>query len=104
MIDIFPALNTLVKVELPITAHLPEQYVPAERLRLEAYKRLADARSGQLIEEQQVKLGESDERQEVRFRFRPQETGVTFYRATVFTEDDRTWGEAVAVKARPNED
>ena len=69
-----------------------------------AFVRLADARSGQLIEEQQVKLGESDEWQEVRFRFRPQETGVTFYRATVFTEDDRTWGEAVAVKARPNED
>jgi len=66
-----------------------------------AFVRLADARSGQLIEEQQVKLGESDERQEVRFRFRPEETGVTFYRATVFTEDDRNWGEAVAV-TRPN--
>jgi len=32
-----------VKVELPIDAHLPHEYVPAERLRLDLYKRLADA-------------------------------------------------------------
>ena len=61
-----------------------------------AFVRLADAKSGELIEEQQVKLGDSDERQEVRFRFRPQQTGVTFYRATVFTESDRVWGESLA--------
>jgi transcription-repair coupling factor (superfamily II helicase) len=29
------------KVELPIDAHLPHEYVPGERLRLEAYKRIA---------------------------------------------------------------
>ena len=34
-----------VSVELPITAHIPENYVPQERLRLEAYKRLADAQT-----------------------------------------------------------
>jgi transcription-repair coupling factor (superfamily II helicase) len=32
-----------VKVELPIDAHIPAEYLPHERLRLEAYKRLADA-------------------------------------------------------------
>jgi transcription-repair coupling factor (superfamily II helicase) len=32
-----------VKVELPIDAHLPHDYVPGERLRLEAYRRLASA-------------------------------------------------------------
>ena len=32
-----------VKVELPVDAHLPHDYVPHERLRLEAYKRLAAA-------------------------------------------------------------
>ncbi|HVS67366.1 MAG TPA: transcription-repair coupling factor [Mycobacteriales bacterium] len=32
-----------VKVELPIDAHLPHEYVPGERLRLEAYRRLASA-------------------------------------------------------------
>lgn len=32
-----------VRVELPINAHIPESFVPQERLRLEAYKRLADA-------------------------------------------------------------
>ncbi len=34
-----------VKIELPIEAHLPEEYVPSERLRLEMYKRLADVRA-----------------------------------------------------------
>ena len=40
-----------VKVELPVTAHLPESYVPAERLRLEAYKRLADAHTDARVDE-----------------------------------------------------
>jgi transcription-repair coupling factor (superfamily II helicase) len=30
-----------VKIELPVDAHLPHDYVPHERLRLEAYKKLA---------------------------------------------------------------
>lgn len=30
------------KVELPITAHLPVEYVPSERLRLDLYRRMAD--------------------------------------------------------------
>ncbi|MDQ1684967.1 MAG: hypothetical protein QOC82_1704 [Frankiaceae bacterium] len=34
---------TEVKVELPIDAHLPHDYVPGERLRLEAYKKIAGA-------------------------------------------------------------
>ena len=32
-----------VKVELPVDAHLPHDYIPGERLRLEAYRRIADA-------------------------------------------------------------
>ncbi|MEI6867341.1 MAG: transcription-repair coupling factor [Actinomycetes bacterium] len=31
------------KVELPVTAHLPVEYVPSERLRLDIYRRMADA-------------------------------------------------------------
>ena len=31
------------KVELPVTAHLPVEYVPSERLRLDLYRRMADA-------------------------------------------------------------
>ncbi|WP_432524187.1 transcription-repair coupling factor [Kineococcus sp. SYSU DK006] len=34
---------TEVKIELPVDAHLPHDYVPSERLRLEAYRRLAAA-------------------------------------------------------------
>ena len=33
-----------MKIELPIDAHLPHDYVPSERLRLEMYKRLAEVR------------------------------------------------------------
>jgi transcription-repair coupling factor (superfamily II helicase) len=32
-----------MSVELPIDAHLPQEYVPSERLRLEAYRRIAGA-------------------------------------------------------------
>lgn len=45
-----------VKVELPVTAHIPEDYVPAERLRLEAYKGLADAHTDQQVDEVQAEL------------------------------------------------
>ncbi|HSK54157.1 MAG TPA: transcription-repair coupling factor, partial [Jiangellales bacterium] len=34
-----------VRVELPVDAHLPHEYVPSERLRLEAYRRLSEASS-----------------------------------------------------------
>ena len=30
-----------IRIELPVDAHLPHDYVPGERLRLEAYKKLA---------------------------------------------------------------
>jgi transcription-repair coupling factor (superfamily II helicase) len=36
-----PAERTEVRVELPVDAHIPHQYVPGERLRLEAYTRIA---------------------------------------------------------------
>ena len=36
--------NLECKVELPITAHLSPEYVPSDRLRLDLYRRLADAR------------------------------------------------------------
>jgi len=32
-----------IRVELPVDAHLPHEYVPGERLRLEAYRRIAEA-------------------------------------------------------------
>ena len=39
-----------MKVELPIDAHLPHDYVPSERLRLEMYKRLAEVRGAEDVE------------------------------------------------------
>ncbi|GAA5154106.1 transcription-repair coupling factor [Nocardioides marinquilinus] len=34
-----------VRIELPVDAHLPHDYIPSERLRLEMYKRFAEVRS-----------------------------------------------------------
>jgi transcription-repair coupling factor (superfamily II helicase) len=36
-----------IRIELPLDAYLPHEYVPSERLRLEMYKRLADAASSE---------------------------------------------------------
>jgi len=36
-----PAEKAEVRVELPVNAHIPHDYVPGERLRLEAYTRIA---------------------------------------------------------------
>src|SRR2546423_11430894 len=33
-----------VRVDLPVDAHIPHDYVPGERLRLEAYRKIAAAR------------------------------------------------------------
>ena len=40
-VDVNPRIKEC-KVELPITAHLPVEYVPSERLRLDLYRRMAD--------------------------------------------------------------
>ncbi len=39
-----------VKIELPVDAHLPHDYIGSERLRLEMYKRLAEVRSDEDVE------------------------------------------------------
>jgi transcription-repair coupling factor (superfamily II helicase) len=40
-----------IKIELPVDAHLPHDYVPGERLRLEAYKKLATVESQEAVDE-----------------------------------------------------
>src|ERR1041384_5372025 len=37
-----PQETAEMKVELPVDAHLPHDYVPGERLRLEAYRKIAE--------------------------------------------------------------
>jgi transcription-repair coupling factor (superfamily II helicase) len=53
---------TEIRIELPIDAHLPHDYVPSERLRLEMYKRLAEVREVEdvdlLREEMRDRYGE----------------------------------------------
>jgi transcription-repair coupling factor (superfamily II helicase) len=44
-----PELNE-VRIELPVDAHLPHDYVPSERLRLEMYKRLAEVRADEDVD------------------------------------------------------
>ncbi|CAG7574261.1 transcription-repair coupling factor (superfamily II helicase) [Barrientosiimonas humi] len=50
-----------VKIELPVDAHLPHDYVPGERLRLEAYKKLAtvedEAALAAIVEELEDRYG-----------------------------------------------
>ncbi len=74
-----------VRVELPVDAHLPHDYIPSERLRLEMYKRLAEVRSdadvAQVAEELQDRYGDAPEPamsllQVARFRARAREAGV----------------------------
>ncbi|MDJ0457248.1 transcription-repair coupling factor [Arthrobacter sp. NQ7] len=45
-----------MKIELPVNAHLPHDYVPGERLRLEAYRKLAAALTDEAIDEVQAEL------------------------------------------------
>ena len=47
-----------VKIELPVDAHLPHEYVPSERLRLEMYKRLAEVRSPEQVAEARAELAD----------------------------------------------
>ncbi|MGC4894861.1 transcription-repair coupling factor [Micromonospora sp. DT31] len=46
-----PEEETEVKVDLPIDAHLPHDYVSVERLRLEMYRKLAEARDSERLDE-----------------------------------------------------
>jgi transcription-repair coupling factor (superfamily II helicase) len=45
-----------VKVDLPVDANLPVDYLPGERLRLEAYRSLAAAASDEAVEEVRAEL------------------------------------------------
>jgi transcription-repair coupling factor (superfamily II helicase) len=45
-----------VKIELPVDAHLPHDYVPGERLRLEAYTKLAQVKDEQELTEIEAEL------------------------------------------------
>ena len=79
-----PELNE-VRIELPVDAHLPHDYISSERLRLEMYKRLAEVRADAdvdlLAEEMHDRYGEPP--QEVvslqlvaRLRARARQAGV----------------------------
>jgi transcription-repair coupling factor (superfamily II helicase) len=50
--------KTEVKIELPVDASLPHSYVPAERLRLDAYRRLAGASTDAEIAEVRAELAD----------------------------------------------
>jgi transcription-repair coupling factor (superfamily II helicase) len=80
-----PAEQVEVRIELPIDAHLPHDYVPSERLRLEMYKRLAEVRADEdvdLIREEMVdRYGEppapvASLLQVARFRGRARQAGL----------------------------
>jgi transcription-repair coupling factor (superfamily II helicase) len=63
-VDVNPRIKEC-KVELPITAHLPVEYVPSERLRLDLYRRMADCHDdaglAAIVEELEDRFGELPE-------------------------------------------
>jgi len=74
-----------IRIELPVDAHLPHDYISSERLRLEMYKRLAEVRSDddvdQLREEMVDRYGQPPIEVEsllivARFRARARQAGV----------------------------
>ncbi|GLW62078.1 transcription-repair-coupling factor [Actinomadura rubrobrunea] len=74
------------KVELPVDAHLPHEYVPGERLRLDAYRRIAavtsDDEVAQVHEELRDRFGPPPEPVRnllavARFRVRARKAGLT---------------------------
>ncbi|TNY37210.1 transcription-repair coupling factor [Thermomonospora catenispora] len=74
------------KVELPVDAHLPHDYVPGERLRLDAYRRIAAITSDEeveaVLEELKDRFGEPPEPvlnllAVARFRVRARKAGLT---------------------------
>ncbi|HEU4566710.1 MAG TPA: transcription-repair coupling factor [Marmoricola sp.] len=74
-----------VKIELPVDAHLPHDYIGSERLRLEMYKRLAEVREDEdvrlLREEMQDRYGDPPAPVErllavARFRARARRAGL----------------------------
>ena len=48
----------VTRVELPTDAHIPRSYLPDERLRLEAYRRLAEAADQQAVDEVVAELAD----------------------------------------------
>ena len=75
-----------VRIELPIDAHLPHDYIESERLRLEMYRRLAEVRSDadvDLIAEEMIdRYGEppaevTSLQLVARFRARAREAGIS---------------------------
>ncbi|GAA4132744.1 transcription-repair coupling factor [Actinomadura keratinilytica] len=77
---------TETKVELPVNAHLPHEYVPGERLRLDAYRRIAaitsDEEVAQVHEELRDRFGPPPEPvlnllAVARFRARARRAGLT---------------------------
>jgi transcription-repair coupling factor (superfamily II helicase) len=50
------AVRPETKVELPIDAHIPHDYIESERLRLEAYKRMASIESDEGVDEVRAEL------------------------------------------------
>ena len=90
-----------MRIELPVDAHLPHDYIGSERLRLEMYKRLAEVRSDDdvalLREELLDRYGEPPPEvarllEVARFRGRARQAGLTeVHRHRASTSGSRRW-------------
>ncbi|MDN5896146.1 MAG: DEAD/DEAH box helicase, partial [Nocardioides sp.] len=75
-----------IRIELPIDAHIPHDYIPSERLRLEMYKSLAEVRADedvdQILEEMKDRYGAppapvASLLEVARFRARARQAGIS---------------------------
>ncbi|WP_145228132.1 transcription-repair coupling factor [Rudaeicoccus suwonensis] len=82
-----------VKIELPVDAHLPHDYVPGERLRLEAYKKLATV-------EDEATLGEIEAELRDRYGAPPEPVQHLFEVARLRTIARRAGISDVALQGR----
>jgi transcription-repair coupling factor (superfamily II helicase) len=51
IVDVVDEVVTDCKIEIPVTAHLPTNYVDSERLRLDIYRRIADSKDKSTLQE-----------------------------------------------------
>lgn len=71
----------------PVTVRVSVDAVAMDNEKV--FVQLIDLATGEMVEERTASVTAEDKPQEVRFRFRPEESGVRFYRVVAFTENDR---------------
>ncbi len=71
----------------PMTVRVSVEAVAMDHTKV--FVRLIDLANGKVVQEKSLDTGDGSQSMEARFRFRPENIGIGFYRAELFTEEDR---------------